>query len=419
LSARLSHLATAALLLGSAVWSHAETTEAPRPFRIRQVSGSVVARLPFDTKWRRVKEGQSLPEGALLQVESDSRVAFDYPAAASRGAKDRVLISIKAPIVARFDRGLLRDVKVESQFVEPPPESTTFLKPETGKVVGHLRQAWEKFIATVRSDQDADGASKDIEEKRVTGTIDILRPAAGGVVGTANPTSGLSVVWRPIGESGAVYNLKVWPADSPEPSEATAQTTSTEHVVKPTRYGRYYVSVWTPSGDWQSPLVAFELVPETMAFATGAGAGGRGAAEGELVLVTPPDHLVVKDGALPYYLDCSWRDYGAAELEGAISYEVIVRDAATDVVRARISTPRTEARLFLPVRGSYGWQVRAVQTIGAATRGKRTRSSSKRFFSLEEHVAGVAQVSQVALRKQLAELLTLPGRSVLLFERGL
>ncbi len=381
-----------------------------RPFRIQSVSGQVVARLPFEQGWRQVKTDTKLATGTLVEVEEGAQIAFDYSKPGPKADGDRVLISINSPTVARFDRDLLRDVKISSQFLEPPEEDLTEAVSVESPIIGRLREAWRKFVASVRSDKGGQSKDKDIEEKHKSGTIDILRPTADGMVAAGNPSSGVRIVWRTVGVQGITYNLKVWPVDAAEPTTPTAQTQESEFVVKPRKFGRYHVSVWTPTGDWQSPIVTFDLVEEGM---PGSGSTEAATVSNEITLQIPPDNFTVSDGSLPFYLDCTWRDqHGNTQL---ITYEVVVRDD-TDKISARISTRRQSARLYLPVRGAYSWQVKAVGP--GPTLGTRIfRTSAKRFFTLEDN--SVASVSHKMLGPRLETMLGSPGRSVLLLERGL
>lgn len=379
-------------------------------FRIKKVEGQVWTRRPFDVAWRPVKVGQQVKLGTLLQVGMRSKVGFDYLPPKIAGEKqERVLVSVKTPLVVRLDRDLLRTTKVSSQFLEPPAADTAPDSANGAPLVGQLRQAWQKFVASVTSDAAAEKTANAIEERRKSGKIDILRPAIDSLVGTNSPASGVLVVWRGVKDPTEVYNLKVWHVDDQEPRDPIAQTRSTEFLVKLNRLGRHHISVSTASGKWRSAVSSFDLVT------VGGGLNGYSYAKviDDLQLKLPPDNFLVSGAPLPFYLDCSWTD--ALGMSGTTLYEVLVRDESRRV-RARLSTRQQSARIFLPVAGAYTWQVKAVQG-GRGGELLTFRTSAERNLTLESKP--MASAGTGTLGQRLQAMLKTPGNRVLMLEHGL
>jgi hypothetical protein len=336
----------------------------PVVYHVRSIAGVVLSRTPTTARWRKVRKGDLLLEGQLIQVTSGAAVTLEERSrrrVAGMG-KDRVQLTLTKPIVARVSSDLLREVKVSTLFVAKPTFGAARAE-KVENVAFSLEDAWKKLAAIVTSIPPPEPPPPDLVELERQGMalgisakrLRLLAPVANTVVHGSDWPIDLKVVWmKPKDASKTLrFHVYAWRAGSPREAPV-AETRQDFYTVKLKRAGTHFIQVTSTDGRWQSAAHAVHAM-EPLARGTTNGVGRSEVIDvsDTLALLSPPDRFMAVGKAASETIFFGWDLKSAA---ASPEFELLVKNVDTGKEERRIKTKSRHTAIALPP-GRYRWSV--------------------------------------------------------------
>lgn len=369
-------------------YAHAEKKKTIlRKVTVKEVTGDVLAWLPWASAWQKINEDTVLWESTLVQVRPRASITFTLAAEAGFDGlrADSVEITLKTPTVTRLESGVLRKVALNNFFVPQIPDIQEGA-PSTTMMFKKLNEAWDRFAALVVQGQvkqkwidaaEREPNDEDASMKAKSKKIRILTPKNEMMALSEQFPVELTILWQKLDEPGLSYDVMVWKLDEPR-RPPLAVTRFDYHYAKLFSEGTYYIQVGTSDGRYQSAVhqVHVSLPLQGRKNENGAASAKPNA---PLSLLLPPNHFSMRTRTIPATVTFSWeRALGKREQR----YQVVITDlAGKEVVRK--STTERLLRLRLPNAGEYRWYVEAEPDQATSYKAGKKVFSETRLLTID------------------------------------
>lgn len=235
-------------------------------FRVEKLDGTVFVWDFLGSSWRKLVIGNVINNEALIQVTQGAKITFSFQGHLGQSkdkdnVKERETISINKPIVLRVSRNSLRKIKLSSYFVTQTEQEKLDTKPiGNSNLFLSLDEAWDQFSAVLLANQltRSKQSLADLSKFNIPSTtvddkhkIDLLLPQDGSLVMPKELPAEIKIAWNAPKEAKEDFEVKIWKEGEKE-SEPVAKTSFSEHTIRISEEGSYYIKVKTADGKWQS-----------------------------------------------------------------------------------------------------------------------------------------------------------------------
>ena len=362
-----------------------------RKFGISGVRGTVVAWQPWTSEWRKVKSGDEVWEGTMVQVGADSTFTFSIVPemngrlTASGLRAETLRITINSPMVLRIQTDIPRKVTLEDYFIAKLPDVTESDQAHGGQLFNSITEAWNRFAAVVLpqkvKEKFFDSVLKeqfDATESASAKKIRIYFPVDGSIIVADRLPHEFRIAWRKVSDPDATYGVRVWREEERRPAPL-GLTRQDYYAVKVFREGAYYCQVITSDGKWQSDVRRLSVV---LPMSNRGYPPNITTVNKPLALDLPPKDFIYVTGSFPASVSFQWERPNTAVTEQVYEFSLYNQKGET-IFKKRTGELGITTKFGEP--GSFKWSVSAFpQELDNPSPGQ-TVYSEKRNFALRDY----------------------------------
>lgn len=233
-------------------------------FFVRSLTGRVVYRYQLTGKWRNLRRGMVLPYGITLQLKAGSALKLDFFNLQNEKWMVRKLnLTFKEPVNIRVTEQLIRNVSLESFFVDSAPKISGDIAKDANQesmLFNLFDWAWQRSVLFVSPDQVDDdisgGLVKDYTPPSslavIADQIQLSVPSHGDLKLFLGDYYDFNVRWtHPPKYRKRQYHIYLWSKNEDRP-EPIATVESDQYSIPIKKPGSYYVQVTSTDALFQS-----------------------------------------------------------------------------------------------------------------------------------------------------------------------